>query len=85
MKQFTYIKKSLFLLFSFLVLVCGVVRGATQWDPSTTYIIPNDGTVYYLDSTKTLTAEMKVEGVLEIWSGGTLNTSTYTLGLFYYS
>jgi hypothetical protein len=43
------------------------------------YTVPNNGITYYIDFTKTLTADLTVNGILEIWTGGTLNTSSFNI------
>ena len=56
-----------------MLLVSGMAMGADiEWDPNTTYIIPADDNIYYLDNGTgssgklTLTADLTINGTLEL-------------------
>ena len=44
-----------------------------EWNPNTTYTIPDDVNAWYTDSTVTLTDTLTVKGTLKVRAGGTIN------------
>jgi len=75
MKYIQTIKKKIFLF----VVLCFVwqtnVTSATiQWNPASMPTIPDDGNTYYIDFSHSLEVDLTINGTLEVWSGGVLNT-----------
>jgi hypothetical protein len=70
------IRSKKLLLAMAIFCACGVIARADekQWNPATTYTIPNDGDTYYVDFTKTLTTNLDNNGTLEIRNGGAIVT-----------
>jgi hypothetical protein len=69
-------------IFVLATVVCSIFLIKThaadiQWNPNTTYTIPADGNTYYIDFTKTITADLEVPtgATLELRTSGQINIS----------
>jgi hypothetical protein len=71
----------------FCVLVCAscvfvftkkAFAADVLWSISSTYIIPDDGDTWYMETTQSLTDDFVINGVFEVRSTGTLQVSTAT-------